>query len=145
MKNRVQDIGIATNRPAMVNRPEGTQTVYLEFRGTRDARNITDRDTRLAHRHALFARAAELRRQLADVAPPQHEIWRSEFLDIIEQHKGRNCSSARTRSRCCSGSVVSGDRAIPGRTRFISPRIMWPAPRRRVSGVDVVRPVPCPV
>lgn len=43
----MQDVGIATSRPVEVSRPEGSSTVYLTFRGTRDARSAVDRDTRL--------------------------------------------------------------------------------------------------
>jgi hypothetical protein len=43
----MQDVGIATSRTAMVTRPERSPRVYIEFRGTSDARSKTDRDTRL--------------------------------------------------------------------------------------------------
>jgi hypothetical protein len=83
----MQDIGIATGRPAVVNRPEASQTVYLEFRGTRDAPHVNDRDTRLRVSMPV-ARAAELRRQLSEVVPEAHEIWRPEILDILASHRG---------------------------------------------------------
>lgn len=82
----MQDIGIATSRPALVDRPEGSQTVYLEFRGTRDARAAVDRDTRIRISMPA-ARAEELRGQLAAVVPP-HLEWRAGVLEILDQHHG---------------------------------------------------------
>ena len=35
-------------------------------------------------------RAVELRRQLGEVVPEAHEIWRPEILDILAAHRGDN-------------------------------------------------------
>jgi hypothetical protein len=51
-----------------VTRPENSATVFLEFRGLRDAPHTVDKDTRV--RIALSVdRAAELRRTLAELLP----------------------------------------------------------------------------
>jgi hypothetical protein len=39
-------ISIASGRPPEVDRPEGSATLFLPFRGTRDAK-VRDRDTRV--------------------------------------------------------------------------------------------------
>lgn len=82
----MQDIGIRANREVVVNRPEGSSTVWLEFRGLRDAPHVSDKDTRV--RVAMpVARAAELRRQLTRVVPHDLE-WQPAILDLLEQHQG---------------------------------------------------------
>ena len=69
----MQDVGIATSRPAEVSRSEGSTTVYLTFRGTRDARSSVDRDTRL--RIALASvQAAALWRLLGEHLTDQEKV-----------------------------------------------------------------------
>ena len=71
----------------VVDRPEASQRVHLEFRGTRDAPHVVDRDTRVRITMPID-RATELRRQLGEVVPEAHEIWRPEILDILAAHRG---------------------------------------------------------
>ena len=86
----MQDIGIGAARITSVTRPEGAPTVFLEFRGLRDAPHTVDKDTRV--RIALTVeRAADLRRKLSELLPSQIE-WRSQFGDILEQHMGETFS-----------------------------------------------------
>ena len=64
----MQDIGIGSGRPPEVDRPDGSRSVYLTFRGANEAK-VVDRDTRL--RITLSAAQAarlwrELGRALAD-------------------------------------------------------------------------------
>jgi hypothetical protein len=88
----MQDIGISTNRPASVTRPDdpsridGGPRVYLEFRGLRDAPHVADKDTRIMIVMPV-SRGAELRRQLAAAIPSQEE-WCPQFTDILAQHLG---------------------------------------------------------
>jgi hypothetical protein len=42
----VEVVSIASGRPPEVDRPEGSPTLFLTFRGTRDAM-VRDRDTRV--------------------------------------------------------------------------------------------------
>jgi len=42
----VEVVSIASGRPPEVDRPEGSTTLFLTFRGTRDAK-VRDRDTRV--------------------------------------------------------------------------------------------------
>ena len=42
----MEDVRIASGRPPEVDRPEGSTTLFLTFRGTRDAK-VRDRDTRI--------------------------------------------------------------------------------------------------
>jgi hypothetical protein len=82
----VQDIGIGAARLTAVSHREHSPTVFLEFRGVRDAPHTVDKDTRI--RIALSVdRAAELRRRLSDLLPSQVE-WQSQFLDILAEHTG---------------------------------------------------------
>jgi len=62
----VQDIGIGAARVTAVSRPENSPSVFLEFRGLRDAPHTVDKETRV--RIALSVkRAVELRQQLSDL------------------------------------------------------------------------------
>ena len=64
----VLDIGICATRIVAVTRSESSSTVFMEFRGLRDAPHVTDKDTRV--RIALSVeRAEDLRRRLAEVLP----------------------------------------------------------------------------
>jgi len=82
----VHDIGIGAARLTTVSHRENSPTVFLEFRGVRDAPHIVDKDTRI--RIALSVdRAADLRRRLSELLPSQIE-WRSQFLDILAEHMG---------------------------------------------------------
>jgi hypothetical protein len=42
----MEDVSIASGRPPEEDRPEGSTTLFLTFRGTRDQK-VRDRDTRL--------------------------------------------------------------------------------------------------
>jgi hypothetical protein len=65
----VQDIGIAGARVTAASLAGSSPTVYLEFRGLRDAPHVTDKDTRI--RLVLSVdRAAELQQRLAALLPP---------------------------------------------------------------------------
>ena len=67
----MQDIGIGSRRPPEVNRPDGSRSVYLTFRGTNQAK-VVDRDTRV--RITLSAaQAARLWRELGDVLTDQEK------------------------------------------------------------------------
>jgi len=82
----VQDIGIGAARLTAVSHRENSPTVFLEFRGVRDAPHTVDKNTRI--RIALSVdRAAGLRRRLAELLPSQVE-WQSQFLDILAAHRG---------------------------------------------------------
>jgi hypothetical protein len=82
----VQDIGVGAARLTAVSRPEQSPTVFLEFRGLRDAPHVADKDTRV--RIALsMQRAVELRRELSELLPSQVE-WRTQFGDILAGHMG---------------------------------------------------------
>jgi hypothetical protein len=82
----VQDIGIGSARVAAVSHRENSPTVFLEFRGVRDAPHNVDKETRI--RIALSVdRAADLRRRLSELLPSQVE-WQSQFLDILAGHLG---------------------------------------------------------
>jgi hypothetical protein len=82
----VQDIGIGAARLTAVSHRENSATVFLEFRGVRDAAHTVDKDTRI--RIALSVdRAADLRRRLSELLPSQVE-WQSQFLDIVASHRG---------------------------------------------------------
>ena len=64
----VQDIGIGAARVTAVLRPENSSTLFLEFRGLRDAPHVSDKDTRI--RIALsLAQAIELQQTLAELLP----------------------------------------------------------------------------
>jgi hypothetical protein len=68
----VQDIGIAGARVSAASRTGKSPTIYLEFRGLRDAPHVADKDTRI--RVALsLERAAELQQRLAALLPPPEE------------------------------------------------------------------------
>ena len=58
----MQDIGIGSGRPPEVDRPDGSRSVYLTFRGTNEAK-VVDRDTRLRVTMPV-AQAARLWRKL---------------------------------------------------------------------------------
>jgi hypothetical protein len=82
----VQDIGIGAARLTAVSHREHSPTVYLGFRGVRDAPHPVDKDTRI--RIALSVdRAADLRRRLSELLPSQIER-RPQFLDILAGHLG---------------------------------------------------------
>ena len=82
----MQDIGIGAARLTAVSHRENSPTVFLEFRGVRDAPHTVDKDTRI--RIALSVdRAADLRRRLSELMPSQVE-WQSQFLDILAGHLG---------------------------------------------------------
>jgi hypothetical protein len=60
----MEDISVGSGRPPEVNRPEGSATLFLTFRGTREQK-VRDRDTRI--RIALQgAQAARLWRLLGE-------------------------------------------------------------------------------
>jgi hypothetical protein len=42
----MEDISVGSGRPPEVNRPEGSATLFLTFRGTREQK-VRDRDTRI--------------------------------------------------------------------------------------------------
>jgi hypothetical protein len=82
----VQDIGIGAARLTAVSHRENSPTVFLEFRGVRDAPHTVDKDTRI--RIALSAdRVADLLRRLSELLPSQIE-WQSQFSDILAGHLG---------------------------------------------------------
>ena len=82
----MQDIGIGAARLTAVWHRENSATVFLEFRGVRDAPHTVDKDTRI--RIALLVElAADLRRRLSDLLPSQVE-WQPQFLDILAAHGG---------------------------------------------------------
>jgi hypothetical protein len=58
-------MGIGVGRAAEVDRPEGSRSVYLTFRGTNEAK-VVDRDTRLRITMPV-AQAARLWRELGRV------------------------------------------------------------------------------
>jgi len=65
----VQDIGIGAARVTAVTRAENSPTVFLEFRGLRDAPHAVDKD--MGVRISLSVdRATQLRRTLAELLPP---------------------------------------------------------------------------
>jgi hypothetical protein len=81
----VQDIGIGAARVTAVRRSEGSPSVYLEFRGLRDAPYTVDKDTRV--RIALSAeRAAEMRRQLSEFLPSHRRA--QEHEQRARAHRG---------------------------------------------------------
>jgi hypothetical protein len=62
----VQDVGIGAARVTSVSRAENSPTVYLEFRGLRDAPHTVDKDTLL--RVALsLTQAAELHHRVSEL------------------------------------------------------------------------------
>ena len=82
----MQDIGIGAARLTAVSHRENSTTVFLKFRGVRDAPHTVDKDTRI--RIALSVeRAADLRRRLSELLPSQIN-WQSQFLDILAAHRG---------------------------------------------------------
>ena len=78
--------GIGAARLTAVSHRENSATVFLEFRGVRDAPHTVDKNTRI--RIALSVdRAADLRRRPSELLPSQVE-WQSQFLDILAAHRG---------------------------------------------------------
>jgi hypothetical protein len=67
----VEDIGIGSGRPPLVGRSEGSPSVYLTFRGTRETK-VRDRDTRVRIGMPA-AQAARLRRELGEMLSDQEK------------------------------------------------------------------------
>jgi hypothetical protein len=82
----VQDIGIGAARLTAVSHRENSPTIFLEFRGVRDAPHTVEKDTRIPIALSVD-RAAHLRRRLSELVPSQIE-WHSQFLDILAAHRG---------------------------------------------------------
>ena len=85
----MQDIGIGAARVTAVSRSEKAPTIFLEFRGVRDAPHTVDKDTRV--RVALsLERAAVLRRRLNELVPAasDHLDWQPAVLELLAAHRG---------------------------------------------------------
>lgn len=67
----MQDIGIGAARVTSVARAENSQTVYLEFRGLRDAPHVSDKDT-LVRVVLSLAQAETLQERLAELLSAEH-------------------------------------------------------------------------
>ena len=80
----MQHIGIGGARLTAVSHRENSPTVFLEFRGVRDARHTADKDTRICIALSVD-RAADLGRRLSELLPSQIER-RSQFVDILAGH-----------------------------------------------------------
>ena len=67
----MQDIGIGSGRPPEVDRPDGSRSVYLTFRGTNEAKVSRSRH---AHQdHDANGRAARLWRELGQVVTDEEK------------------------------------------------------------------------